>query len=121
MPQPLDVSIVERALSRLGAVLEYHTDIDILLVGGAAGLLTGVLARGRTTTDCDVMVAVPAEGLFAVERAAAIVAQELGLAERWFNSDVELRCDASTSRRQGLCPPISRRTLRWRHERAGDR
>jgi hypothetical protein len=97
MPDSLDTPIVELALARLGAVLEYHTEIDILLVGGAAGMLTGVLARGRTTTDCDVMVALPPEAMAAIERAAERVAAELGLAPRWLNSDVQIRRDVLPS------------------------
>ncbi|MDZ4832015.1 MAG: hypothetical protein SGJ09_17700 [Phycisphaerae bacterium] len=75
MPRPVDTSLVERALSRLGQVVEYHCDVDILLVGGAAAMVTGVLARTRTTTDCDVMVSIPEEAMSAIESAAARVAE----------------------------------------------
>ena len=74
--------------------LSYHTGVDLLLVGGAAGMLTGVLPPARTTSDCDVMAYVPEDAMGAVERAAEQVAGELGLAANWLNSDVQLRRDA---------------------------
>lgn len=60
MAESMNTSTVERALHRLGEVLEHHRDIEILLVGGAAGMLTGVLAPDRVlklvvggTTDAE--------------------------------------------------------------------
>lgn len=94
MPQRMNTSTVESALHRLGAVLVYYQDIEIILVGGAAGMVTGVLSASRTTTDCDVMVYVPPAAMSVVERAAEVVATELGLPVRWLNSDVQLRRDA---------------------------
>ncbi len=38
MADPMNTSTVERALRRLGEVVEYHREIEILLVGGAAGM-----------------------------------------------------------------------------------
>jgi len=90
----MTTSIVERALKRLGDLLEYHEEIEILLVGGAAGMVTGVLPVSRTTTDCDVMVCVPEAALAAVELAAERVADEMSLAANWLNSHVQLRLDA---------------------------
>ena len=51
---------IEGALQRVGQVLESDIDVEILIVGGAAGMLTGVFPPTRTTTDCDVMLYVPA-------------------------------------------------------------
>jgi hypothetical protein len=90
----MDVSAVEQALSRLGERFSYHTEVELLLVGGAAGMLTGLLPPLRTTIDCDVMASVPEDAMGAVEHAAARIAAELGLAETWLNSDVQLRRDA---------------------------
>lgn len=90
----MNASTVEQALSTLGERFSYHTEVELLLVGGAAGMLTGLLPPARTTTDCDVMVYVPEDAMGAVELAAARVASELGLAETWLNSDVQLRRDA---------------------------
>ncbi len=94
MHDPMNTSTVENALRRLGEMLEYHTDIEILLVGGAAGMITGALAKNRVTTDCDVMVYIPPNAMAAVEMAAEIVADEQGLAPNWLNSTVQLRVDA---------------------------
>jgi len=85
---------VERALEKLGERFIYHTEVELLLVGGAAGMLTGLLPPARTTTDCDVMVYVPADAMGAVESAAEEVAKELGLAGAWLNSDVQMRRDS---------------------------
>ena len=90
----MTTSIVERALKRLGDLLEYHEEVEILLVGGAAGMVTGVLPASRTTLDCDVMVCVPEAALVAVELAAERVADEMSFASHWLNSDVQLRLDA---------------------------
>jgi len=90
----MNTSTVERALSRLGEALVYHCDIEVLLVGGAAGMVTGLLSATRTTTDCDVMVYDPPGAMVAVERAAERVARDLLLAPGWLNSNVQLRHDA---------------------------
>lgn len=94
MPDAMNTSTVEQALRRLGEALEYHRDIEILLVGGAAGMVTGALAPNRVTTDCDVMVCIPPDAMSAVELAAERVAEELSLSPTWLNSDVQLRLDA---------------------------
>ncbi|MCA9304733.1 MAG: hypothetical protein KC996_11480 [Phycisphaerales bacterium] len=94
MNDPMNTTTVEHALRRLGEVVEYHTGIEILLVGGAAGMLTNLLGRNRVTTDCDVMVYLPPNAMAAVQLAAETVADELKLAPSWLNSDVQLRVDA---------------------------
>lgn len=86
--------MVERAMRRLGEALAADVDIELLLVGGAAGMLTGLLARDRVTTDCDVMVVVPAEASIRLELAAATVGAELGLSPSWLNREVQIRIDA---------------------------
>lgn len=93
MAERMTSTVLETALRRLGALVSYHRDIEILLVGGAAGMMTGVLPGARTTTDCDVMVYMPEDALAAVESAAGRVAEELGLADRWLNSDAQIRRD----------------------------
>ncbi len=94
MADSMNTSTVEQALHRLGEMLEYHCEIEILLVGGAAGMVTGVLASGRVTTDCDVMIYIPPDAMSVVELAAGAVASELSLPPAWLNSDVQLRLDA---------------------------
>jgi hypothetical protein len=90
----MNTTAVERALEKLGERFSYHIEVELLLVGGAAGMLTGLLPPARTTTDCDVMAYVPEDAMGAVENAAEQVARELGLATTWLNSAVQLRRDA---------------------------
>ncbi len=90
----MNTAAVEQALEKLGERFSYHTEVELLLVGGAAGMLTGLLPPARTTTDCDVMAYVPEDAMGAVEHAAEKVARELGLATNWLNSSVQLRRDA---------------------------
>lgn len=90
----MNATAVERAFEKLGERFSYHTEVELLLVGGAAGMLTGLLPPARTTTDCDVMAYVPEDAMGAVENAAEQVARELGLAATWLNSNVQLRRDA---------------------------
>jgi hypothetical protein len=92
--EAMNTTAVERALAMLGERFSYHTEVELLLVGGAAGMLTGLLPPARTTTDCDVMAYVPENAMGAVENAAEHIAVELGLASTWLNSDVQLRRDA---------------------------
>lgn len=93
MPERMATSTIEQALRRLGDLVEYHTDIELLLVGGAAGMLTGLLAPQRTTTDCDVMVYIPEKAMTVVELAADKVAEEQHLPRNWLNSNVQMRID----------------------------
>lgn len=85
--QSFSPSLLEAALRATGEVLEYASDVEILIVGGAAGLLTGQLPAARTTFDCDVMVFVPAQAWHAVEQAGRRVAKQLGLAPTWLNGE----------------------------------
>jgi len=89
----MNSSTVETAFRRLGELVEYPTDIELFLVGGAAAMLTGVLPPRRTTTDCDVMNYAPERAMSVVESAADKVAAELDLAPGWLNSDVQMRID----------------------------
>ncbi|MFZ4575111.1 MAG: DUF6036 family nucleotidyltransferase [Phycisphaerales bacterium] len=90
----MDTTTVEHALTRLGERFSYHSQVELLLVGGAACMLTGLLPPSRTTSDCDVMAYTPESAMGAVESAAEEVAKELGLARTWLNSNVQLRRDA---------------------------
>lgn len=90
----MDTPHIESALTRLGETLPEDLHTEILLVGGAAAMLTGLLPASRTTIDCDVMHCRPDGQLREIERAAEAIAPDLGLPERWLNSDVRLRVDA---------------------------
>jgi hypothetical protein len=96
----LDKPLLATALERVGASLAQTKlpttgqPIELLLVGGAAGLLTGLLPPSRTTLDCDVMVYAPANAWHAVEQAAHVVGRELGLPTSWLNSVAQMRIDS---------------------------
>jgi len=91
--QPLDRITIHKALRRMGELLDRETPVELLLVGGAAGILTGALPVDRYTIDCDVMDYAPPEALGAVELAAGKVAAEMSLRHDWLNSDVQIRRD----------------------------
>jgi len=93
MAKVMDSLTVQEALKRLGTALDVPGDVEILLVGGAAAMLTGVLPPSRTTTDCDVINYEPKQAMARVETAAERVAGELDLSPNWLNSDVQLRAD----------------------------
>ena len=89
----MDKHGIDRALRALGEHLDWHSDVDITLVGGAALMLTGQVDRRRVTTDCDVIDYLPQEAMAAVEIAGEKVADELGLDHDWLNSKVQIRLD----------------------------
>ncbi len=62
----------------------------MVVAGGSAGLLAGVLARSRVTGDCDVMWS-GGEGDWAqLTEAAGRAAAELGLPAMWLNRDCSM-------------------------------
>jgi hypothetical protein len=75
-------------LRELGRRVNVDGSVELLLVGGAAGLLLGELPAGRVTQDCDVIRCEPAEACNALRAAAAEVAALRGLPERWLSFDV---------------------------------
>lgn len=89
---PLDTNLLEKAFQATGSQLDWHTDVDILIVGGAAIAMT-CGKPGHTTLDCDVMEYQPEKAWSAVEQAAQAIAPELGLPDNWLNSQVQLRSD----------------------------
>lgn len=65
----------------------------MLIVGGAAGMITGVFPPTRTTTDVDVMIYAPDAAMSAIECTAEQLAPSLELELGWLNSQVQLRRD----------------------------
>ncbi len=94
MPQLSRQSIGE-VLGRVAARLSHRRrgaapPVDLLIVGGAGGLLAGYLPPGRTTQDCDVMVWSPADAHSAelwrqLDEIARSVADEFDLPPDWLN------------------------------------
>ena len=85
----LDASILIRALSRTGKLLQTDGPAEILLIGGAAGMITTVLDGFRTTADCDVLRCHPPEAMSAIEQAARLAANELDLPTGWLSNQAE--------------------------------
>ena len=80
---------IQRALFRLGELLTWPDTVEILLIGGAAGMVTGELPPNRTTLDCDVIHCAPPEAMRPVEDAAREAAREMGLPESWLSSQAQ--------------------------------
>lgn len=88
----MEEDAIEQALDLLGRLLEERgTGYEIVVVGGSALLLLGIIHR--PTKDLDVL-AVISDGVYVtakplpgeLEKAARDVAVELGLASDWLNS-----------------------------------
>jgi hypothetical protein len=62
--------------------------IEILVVGGAAAMLTGLLPSERLTQDCDIMSFMPADTRDIVLEAAKQTADIKGLPPQWLNDQV---------------------------------
>ncbi len=73
-------------MTRVGRV----APIRVLIAGGAAGMLGGLLKPDRTTGDCDVMGVGEESDWRDVERAAAEAAAQLDLPARWLNRDCRI-------------------------------
>ena len=70
-------------LARVGELLDFPGKVELLLVGGAAGILTKQLSPGRTTGDCDVIRYDPSRAEQAVLKASRQVASERKLPPGW--------------------------------------
>jgi len=76
-----------KRLQRLGDRLP--SDIvgaELLIVGAAAGILTGEFRNQRTTIDCNVIRYSPPGAQAAIETIARALASENNWAPEWFNS-----------------------------------
>src|SRR5687768_18620587 len=89
MPGALDADTIRLALQRLGERLGDGPPIELLIVGGAAALLTGQLPGSMTTGDVDLMQCRPPDDE-EVLRAAGEVGRELSLPPMWLNRDAGL-------------------------------
>lgn len=73
-------------LQEVAELLPAEESIEIVLIGGAAGMLTGLFEPSRTTTDCDVINYMPQASQQIVLKTAKAVASKHGLPEKWLNS-----------------------------------
>ena len=82
-----DFDGLQFALNELGRVVEWEEPVELVLVGGAAAILTGLMPS-RVTGDCDVVLHVPKDAWQAISKAVAIVAETQGFASDWLNAEV---------------------------------
>lgn len=106
---PLNSRQLETALRACAARLAGRSgggSVRILVVGGTAGLLGGLLRGSRTTGDCDVMAVRPEGAWPDVERAAAAVAKEMKLPENWLNTNCRAFAWSMPLGWEGRCEPV---------------
>lgn len=89
MAGTLDANTIRLALKHVGDHLGDGPPIEILIVGGAAALLTGELGGSITTGDVDLMQCRPPDDE-EVLRAAGKAGRELSLPPSWLNRDAGL-------------------------------
>jgi len=90
----LDIKTIEQALRMVGQRLGAGRPVEILIVGGAAGVLTHQLPADWTTSDVDVMQFRPPQDIDEILDAAGEVGRQLSLPPLWMNSDVGLWRDS---------------------------
>lgn len=79
-----------RALALVGEQLCADSMVEITIVGGAAGLLTGHLSPAVVTGDVDAILFKPPGEIEAVLEAAGVVGRALSLPPFWLNNDAGL-------------------------------
>lgn len=75
-------------LAALGRQAHLSSDVELTVVGGSAGILTGQLSSTRTTIDCDIIRVDPANSFAPLQAAAAQLAAQRGLPEDWLSDRV---------------------------------
>jgi len=83
---PLNPSQLRRALSALAALLPQDKPAEMILIGGGAGMLSGLLPDGRQTVDVDVMDVTPPEVFDLCCYHAPRIAEECGISPSWFDA-----------------------------------
>jgi hypothetical protein len=82
----MDGKSILSSLKKVGKLIKTDDKVDLVLIGGAAGILTKEFPSDRVTTDCDIINLVPIESLEDIEKAAKVVAKENSLQEGWLNA-----------------------------------
>jgi len=87
-PQAMTHTVLDKALRRLADVVVSEVQIELTLIGSAAGILGSELPANRTTIDCDIAKLKPdPTGMVAVAEAAKIVSEEFELPANWLNDE----------------------------------
>jgi hypothetical protein len=81
----LEDSLIRTAFARLGDRIRTNRDVEVLIVGGAAGILLGELPPETTTTDADAISFRMPKDRDDVLEAAELVGVELSLPSDWLN------------------------------------
>lgn len=105
----LSASITTNAFRAVGEHLRAagrRTPIRLVICGGAAGLLAGLLRASRTTDDCDVLWFGEPLDWDALEGAAMRVAVELNLPPAWLNRDATIFAWCLPIGWQSRCEPV---------------
>lgn len=105
MPE-LSSTLILDSLNATGEKLGPGVRLEVLIVGGAAAMLTGLVGPERSTSDVDVLSVVPSAADEELGAAAEAVARERGLPMDWMNRDAGLHRaglpDGWETRRQPL-------------------
>jgi hypothetical protein len=81
-----DKQTITTALRLTGCKLDWPGPVEIIIAGGAAGMLLGIWSADRVTEDCDIVeISPPIQPRRAVLQAAREAAEELGLNPDWLN------------------------------------
>ncbi len=97
------------ALRMTGERLDWPGVVEIVIAGGAAGMMLGVWAHERVTEDCDIVDMTPAiQPRSAVMRAAKETAEALGWSPDWLNDHFMTfgSLDTLPARWRDRCQPI---------------
>ncbi|MFI4912492.1 MAG: DUF6036 family nucleotidyltransferase [Sedimentisphaeraceae bacterium JB056] len=96
-----------KALYQTDQCMKWEGDkVELLLIGGAAAILSGLLPQERVTQDCDVMDYTPSDANDAIVEAAAKAAEKEGLPENWLSFQamgLDVLPDGWRVRRQLIC------------------
>ena len=83
-----DKQAVLAALELTGKKLDWPRNVEIVIAGGAAGMLLGIWSGDRVTEDCDIVeISPPIQPRRAIMQAAREVAEQIGLSTHWLNDD----------------------------------
>jgi hypothetical protein len=84
----LDKNLILEALRRTGDRLAWPHEVEVVIVGGAAGMILGLWRPERVTEDADIAeISPPHQPRRALLAAARATAEELGLSLHWLNDD----------------------------------